>query len=301
MILVFREGIMRLVSIGVLFFLFSVRVLFGKSISEINFSDAMKRNCFYDERYMQHTEQWRLMESLYKTYQKDQKYESQRYIIPALIHFIWLGSPLPLRCRVMIETWKKFHPNWRIKIWTEADLQWFPMQNRAMFDRAKNWGEKADIWRYEILYRFGGLYADTDFECLKSFDHIHKSCELYAGLTHDKDPLLGNSLIGSIPGHPVLKLCIDSLKMGPGDHDDSRIQLQTGPYHFTRCFLNVAKSGQHGMVAFPVDYFFPFPHTKREETRDRSLIKSRWVLPDSYALHYWDVSWLANGEELPKF
>ena len=31
-------------------------------------------------------------------------------------------------------------------------------------------GEKSDIFRYEILYRFGGVYVDTDFECIKPFE-----------------------------------------------------------------------------------------------------------------------------------
>jgi mannosyltransferase OCH1-like enzyme len=43
---------------------------------------------------------------------------------------------------------------------------------QAAFDRASNFGEKSDIWRYEILFRLGGVYVDTDFECVRPFDSL---------------------------------------------------------------------------------------------------------------------------------
>jgi len=296
---VFERLFMQCFFRGLIVLCFSIQVLFGKDISEIDFFDAMQRTIDYDEWYMKGNEQWRFMETLFKDYQKDQLHESKNYIIPPLIHFIWLGSSLPIRSQVMIETWKRFHTDWIIKIWTEADLKWFPMKNREIFDHAKNFGEKADIWRYEILLRYGGLYVDCDFECLKSFNHMHKSCEFYAGLYHGRDPELANGLIGCIPGHPILKLCVDSLKMSSSTDDVSgRIISQTGPAHFTRCFWTIARLSKKGLVPFPAAFFYAFPYHSRNATRDRSLIKSTWILPESYALHYWDVSWLANGAEL---
>ena len=41
------------------------------------------------------------------------------------------------------------------------------MEKRDVFERAINPGMKSDIFRYEILKQIGGLYVDTDFECLK--------------------------------------------------------------------------------------------------------------------------------------
>jgi mannosyltransferase OCH1-like enzyme len=32
--------------------------------------------------------------------------------------------------------------------------------------------KKTDILRFEILYQFGGLHKDTDFECLKPIDDL---------------------------------------------------------------------------------------------------------------------------------
>jgi mannosyltransferase OCH1-like enzyme len=66
------------------------------------------------------------------------------------------------------------------------------------------------------LYRFGGLYVDTDFELLQpeKLDSLHKACDFYCGLTplDCQAFLINNAIIGSIPGHPILKACITSLK-----------------------------------------------------------------------------------------
>ena len=42
------------------------------------------------------------------------------------------------------------------------------MVNRAAFDSAESFAMKSDILRYELLLRYGGLYCDLDFECLRS-------------------------------------------------------------------------------------------------------------------------------------
>ena len=36
----------------------------------------------------------------------------------------------------------------------------------------------------------------------------------------------------------------------------------TGGYFFTRCFFEIVKKYTEGVVAFPTDYFFPFPNEK---------------------------------------
>ena len=132
--------------------------------------------------------------------------------IPKIIHQIWLGTPLPVRYQQFQATWKKFHPDWEYRLWTDADVEDFHMINRKAFDKSVNYAERANIFRYEILDRFGGLYVDTDFECLQPFDLVHSFYEFYTGMaTVDRITLINNGLIASIPGHPILKACIANL------------------------------------------------------------------------------------------
>ncbi len=47
----------------------------------------------------------------------------------------------------------------------EWNVQLLYLQKHGAYDQADNYGFKSDIARYEILYRFGGVYVDTDYEC----------------------------------------------------------------------------------------------------------------------------------------
>ena len=39
-------------------------------------------------------------------------------------------------------------------------------------DPARNLAERADVLRYEILRRHGGVYVDVDVECLRPLDDL---------------------------------------------------------------------------------------------------------------------------------
>lgn len=220
---------------------------------------------------------------------------SEKIHIPKIIHQIWLGSPFPEKYKALQQSWIEHHPDWEYRLWTDESLKDFPLQNQALYDSAVNWGEKADILRYEILYRIGGLYVDTDFECLRPFDKLHQQFDFYTGLfnleRNSMSPRLGNGLIGSAPGHPILKECIDNLSADGDRKDFDLIQERTGPFHFTRCFFKKAKDEKLKNVALPYTYFYPLPATQRESISS-FLDKDKWIFEESFAIHYWEASWI---------
>lgn len=131
--------------------------------------------------------------------------------IPQTVHHIWLGGPLPARYRGWVSSWRLKHPHWEHRMWTDADLPSFKLINQAAFDAAANYGEKSDIWRYEILHRFGGLYVDTDFECLGCFDSVLRPFELVTGISNTGTVELNNGLIACRPKHPLMNELISSI------------------------------------------------------------------------------------------
>ncbi len=233
-----------------------------------------------------------IYKSLYENYYSLDIEESD-YLIPPLIHFIWLGSQIPAYILPMIQTWKEHHPGWIIKIWTDEDVEPFGLQNKQAFDQALAFAQQADIFRYEILYRFGGLYVDIDFECLKPFDALHKSCEFYTGICEYNNDLY-NGLIGSVPRHPILKACIDNLKViinPKNTYDTGRILEDTGPYYFRKIFLSLATSCEPGKtVAFPATFFYPIPGIAKEEVREQKT-RENYLKPESMCIHYWNAGW----------
>ena len=74
-----------------------------------------------------------------------------------------------------------------------------------------NPGYRSDILRYIILNKFGGLYADTDFECLKPIPSSILNYKFVAGLMFGNKPSIGNSILISSPNslflQKILKFC----------------------------------------------------------------------------------------------
>src|SRR5438309_627607 len=129
-------------------------------------------------------------------------------LIPRVIHRVWPGEdPLPAELEAYGESWERHHPGWEMKLWRPSDLP--PLRNQAHFDSATSYAMRSDIARYELLLRFGGIYVDTDFECLRPFDDLLAGVEAFMG-TED-GWFLTNALMGAVPGHPVIEAVVDAI------------------------------------------------------------------------------------------
>ena len=131
-------------------------------------------------------------------------------MIPRILHHIWIGpDPLPGDQRPWIKSWKRHHPGWEHRLWTEDDLPEDPIRPEIL-ERLRAPVERADILRLEILYRHGGVYLDTDLECLRSLDPVLAD-EDFVGVCH-KPGRITNTAIASVPGHPLLEEALGEVR-----------------------------------------------------------------------------------------
>lgn len=243
--------------------------------------------------------------------------------IPRIIHAIWLGGPLPALGKRCLKSWALHHPDWTIILWVDnpcnyhhgecitvaafeqngmrgahlskrfvIDVAQLPLHNRAAFDDAKNYGRKSDILKWELIYRYGGLYVDTDFMCLASFDRLHYTYDFYTGIQPlDIEVLaLGAALFAARPQHPILARCVFDIDTYTNVNENRswiRLSQATGPIHFTRCFLKALADDTAGVIAFPASFFYPIGMTQKNGPLAYELYQ-----PESMAAHYWQASWL---------
>src|SRR5439155_22420530 len=86
-------------------------------------------------------------------------------LIPRILHQIWVGpDPLPEEFARYRETWLQRHPEWEHHLWTENNLP-PDLRRPEAYERLRAPAERSDILRYEVLWRWGGVYGDADFEC----------------------------------------------------------------------------------------------------------------------------------------
>lgn len=228
----------------------------------------------------------------------------KKYSIPPILHFIWLGSDVPADVKFFISTWVKCHPGWMIKIWGDEHLKEFNWSNgysKYAFGIADSWAEKADILRYEILYQEGGIYADVDFICLKSFnDLIGNQLTFFTGQeinrigSRDKIPLyVANGLMGAEKGSKIIAQCMENIKTQDEAPNDP-VFYRTGPVLLTRvCHDAISKGEGENLLVLPCSYFYPFPHFNNLSHLRLSpeQIKNSYIRPESMAVHLWWESW----------
>ena len=232
--------------------------------------------------------------------------ENCHYRVPKIFHQIWVGpKPFPEKYKKWQETWKTI-PGWTYKLWTDKEVESLTLVNNQLYNEEKNMGARADILRMEILYQQGGVYIDTDFECIKPefFDILNCNYDFYTGITPlDGEVLiLNNGLIGSIPGHPILKAYIENLKDIKKTSHSFDI-VARGPGLFTNMAL-IHGCKKNKDIFFPPTFFYPlaiYPlknnqHFAKLATSSRGLeeIKKYVLKPESIAIHWWEGSWHAS-------
>jgi len=243
-------------------------------------------DCFDEPLYQKDLHHWKQLEHLYiHNYIHN---TNTTPLIPKIIHHIWLGGSLPEKYINYVSSWRKHNPGWLHLFWDDINTKSFKLINQAKFDQTKNLGQKSDILRYELLYKYGGIYVDTDFECLKPFDDL-MTLRFFTGIAYPSAIEMYIGLIASIPGHPIIKSCIHDIGE-IDDRDAVKVMTTTGNYHFTKCFLKTIEKDQDKIVAFPMDFFYPFPNTTRATCIGEE--RRRFIKDCSYAIHHWGVSWL---------
>jgi GT2 family glycosyltransferase len=133
--------------------------------------------------------------------------------VPKIIHQIWIGpKPAPI---VLMNTWKNKHPEYEYIFWNEQEFikrnMVFECQNKI--NEMEEYCGKTDIMRWEILFKYGGIYIDADSFCIEKLDDelLRKS---FAGWENElKRPgLIAVGTMGFSVGHSIPKKAIEFIK-----------------------------------------------------------------------------------------
>jgi mannosyltransferase OCH1-like enzyme len=233
---------------------------------------------------------WDILDEKFEKNYIENNYENK---IPKKIHQVWLGGKFPEKYKRIRDTWIEKNPDWEYKLWTDDDIDEFKLENIEQFNKINNLGAKSDIFRYEILYRYGGLYIDTDFECLKSFNDL-TYLDFFTGTGHKIEPEVFNGLIACTPRHNLIRKMIDGIKVVETNNFD-KIMALTGPLYFSSVFFEYVKNTDERIVVFPTTFFYPLPaifrHSVREDNNESRDIVKRFLTDKSYCVHLWYTSW----------
>ena len=271
---------------------------FDEILKSMSFEDSMLK-C---NSPMNSSDRWSVMEKAYNDFYVSNIGKALPPKIPKILHQIWLGSPLPNKYKILIDLWKQRHPDWTFLLWDEKAVDDFGLTNRWMYDRMKNPSAKSDVIRYEVAYSYGGIYADTDFLNLRSFDDLlHLDFFVGIGGSYNGNLVVPDTqtlpgIFGCTQGNLLVSEIIKEIgavQIIPTDVPS--IMNLTGPNMFARKVT--ALIDQHpNSVVFPVSYFYPFPAQQRETIRNiehPDMIKALepYIYPETFTAHLWYCSW----------
>lgn len=207
--------------------------------------------------------------------------------IPKKIHYCWFsGNPIPDYLKQCIESWYKFCPDYEIIRWDESNYDISQNEYMKQAYDAKKWGFVPDVARLDILYRYGGIYLDTDVELRKSLDDLLYH-EAFAGTEKWGNVNMGGCS-GAVPKHPMIKKLLDF-------RSEERFLLEDGSFNQMTCgyyeTIPLMKLGMkpnntvqeiENMVIYPSIFFHPYDYMSEETV----------ITNYTYSIHHFNGGWL---------
>lgn len=199
--------------------------------------------------------------------------------IPRILHRTVPETPDP----VADGWWAMFeemHPDWELVThrdpldpaeWPETSDLWAACSSGAQL---------ADLIRLEALWRWGGVYVDSDVQPLRPLDSL-LAVSAFAG--YEDRNSVPNAVLGASAGHPAIRACLDLIRTRiPGP------TWEAGPGVTTEVFR-----GRSDVVLLPPEALYPVHY------KDKALHLGSFdpaCHPWAFTLHHWAGSWLPENK-----
>lgn len=211
-------------------------------------------------------------------------------MIPKKIHYFWIGgNPKPESVLYCIDSWKKHCPDYEIMEWNETNYDFTKNEYMRQAYKAKKWAFVTDYARLDIIYKYGGIYLDTDVELIKPLDSV-LSYQGFMGFdkTIEKDHYVATGLgFGMEPENPIIKEMMADYEGVKKDIEDGAIKYIPCPYLNTQVLRryglkNVDRDQMiQNIVVFASDVLCPKSYnTLQLHITERTL-----------SIHHFDGTW----------
>jgi hypothetical protein len=210
--------------------------------------------------------------------------------IPRIIHYCWFGyGPKPDIVKRCMKSWENNLSDYQMMEWNENN---FDLHCNVYVSEAYRTGKFAfvsDYVRVCALYKYGGIYLDTDVEVFKSFDDLLHHDSFWG---FEQENYIATSTIGSAPGNQLIKMFLDSYYGKDFINEDGTYNELTNVAVITdllkekKLQINGEYQQIEGLGSFyPQTYFSPYDYINC-----RKLITE-----NTYAMHLFYKSWLPPG------
>ncbi|MGL4850144.1 MAG: glycosyltransferase family 32 protein [Clostridium sp.] len=210
------------------------------------------------------------------------------------IHYCWFGKgklpDLALKC---IASWRKYCPDYEIIEWNEEN---FNINSNEYVKEAyenKKYAFVSDYVRLYALYKYGGIYMDTDVELLKELDSYLKE-EAFSGF--ERIDAIPTGIMGCKQGNKIFKEFLAYYDNKKFVKEDGSLDITTNVEIITNIcldkglILNNEEQNIEGFKLYKKEIFCP----KNPETGKIELTN------ETVAIHHFSGSWIPKHKKLKK-
>jgi mannosyltransferase OCH1-like enzyme len=230
--------------------------------------------------------------------------------IPYILHQSWKTTDIPhhIYPKAWVGSWREHHPEWQHILWTDED-------NRSLvacqypeflpgYDAIPYGVRKADFCRFLYMHRYGGVYVDLDFVCLRNIEPLIGEGnaivlgQLSAAATYYRIP---NAFMASEQGNDFWLLCArDAIGASPAERE--RAETHTGPLRLEwalRKYRPQLTTIYPDYVLYPIDWHRTNPNFSFDGWANLKALALRGMtpadmaksLPGSFAVTFWSHNW----------
>jgi hypothetical protein len=234
---------------------------------------------------------WALLNSVLAT---PEPYDLSQYLtkgeqkIPKRIHYCWFGgNPMSEKMLSFLDSWSKYCPDYEIIRWDESNFDVNMIEFTSVCYKLGIWSYITDYARLFLLYKYGGIYLDTDVEIIRNLDDLLFD-DAFFGFSTGID--IGSGLgMGSISGTPKYEeMLTDFYRTDVIESAQTKSPIY-GPRLITECLerhgLKLDNSLQKidGIRIYPTDVLSPALYWENGKMNN--------LTNNSYAIHHSFVSW----------
>lgn len=198
-------------------------------------------------------------------------------MIPAILSQTWKSDQFPADLARLKKGWEQRNPEFAHRFYDDQGCREVVAEAFPDFiddyDRLPLPIMKADVFRYAVIYRDGGVYADMDMECLRPIGKILRmgSCLLseeahlgrrrQADLQYRRPFQIANCIFAAAPKHPFFKAAFErafALFRALPANAEIHVEDLTGPRMLTRLHEEIGGTDitilPQIMLMAPLDY-----------------------------------------------
>ena len=215
-------------------------------------------------------------------------------MIPKTIHYCWFGNKdKPAIIKKCLNSWKKILSEYEIIEWNEKNYDVLKNKFCTQAYEQKKFAFVSNVVRLDVLYKYGGIYLDTDVMVYKTFDEILDNNCVFG---FEEKGYVSTSFMAAEKKCQFIKKFLEYYQ-NQTFIKDKKLDMETNVVKLTRLLSDkgLKQNGEFqvlpgNIVVYPQVVFSPYDYINCYSKRTNETICE----------HLFNVSWQSKNQKIKK-